>query len=176
MGTMVRELGSYARQPFVDSRDDTGMRDLERGLNLRFGCRSVMRRWLRNEWRRKRMLDETEKEKLRTLTVEHVLDVRAAYLKTAAANPLKHWDVIQARLRAAAKTSSSVEEWSTDMVRSLRLEAPSVSFSQSVRSLADYVRERKAAREFLQLVDDEYGYVMAMARSIAEQRKEAKNV
>jgi len=36
------------------------------------------------------------------------------------------------------------------------------------------VREQRVAREWLQLVEDEYGYVMALARSIAEQRKEAR--
>ena len=40
----------------------------------------------------------------------------------------------------------------------------------------DEVRERGASREWLDLVEAEYGYLMAMARSIAEQRKEQSHV
>lgn len=120
------------------------------------------------------MLGDEEKERVRNLTIEHVLDVRAAYLRTSGASPLKHWDMIQSRMRAAAKTTSSVEEWATALARALHLDAPSSAYSQSLLALADYVRERKGAPEFLQMIDDEYGYVMAMARSLAERRKEAR--
>lgn len=122
------------------------------------------------------MLTELDKERLRTLTVEHILDVRALYLRTTSANPLKHWELLQARVRAAAKTTSSVEEWGTELARAMRLETPSSDSSRSLRALADFVRERRAAREFLQLIDDEWGYVMALARGLAEERKESRNV
>jgi hypothetical protein len=122
------------------------------------------------------MLSEGEKEELRTLLVEHVLDVRAAYLQTAGANALRHWDMIQARVRASAKTASSVEEWATDLARSLRLDSPSPARAQHLVTLASFVRERRAAAEFLQLIDDEWGFVLAMARGIAEQRKEKSRV
>ena len=120
------------------------------------------------------MLSEPEKEKLRSATVEMLLEMRTAYLRTAGANVLKHWDMLQARMRSAARTSSNVEEWATDMSRSLRLDAPSASYSETLRNLADRAREHGGA--FLDLIDSEYGYILAMARAVAEQRKEARDV
>lgn len=117
------------------------------------------------------MLNEEQKENLRNRTVEVLLNVRAAYLATSGANVLKHWDMLQDRMRAAARVTSSPEEWATDLARSLRLGSPSSHYSEALRSLADDVRERKASREWLQLIEDEWGYLMAMTRSVAEQRK-----
>lgn len=59
------------------------------------------------------------------------------------------------------------------MTRTLQLGAPQSSSSRSFRDLADFVRERHAASEFLDLIDREFGYVIAVARGVAEQRKEA---
>jgi len=35
------------------------------------------------------------------------------------------------------------------------------------------VRERGAAKEFLDLIDREYGFILAQARGVAEAKKEA---
>jgi len=122
------------------------------------------------------MLNESEKEKVRTFAVELLLEMRVAYLRTPGANALKNWDFLTSRMRSAARTSSSVEEWATDMARGLKTEAPSVNYSQALIALADRVREKGAANDFLSLIESEWGYLIALARSIAEQRKEAKNV
>jgi hypothetical protein len=61
------------------------------------------------------------------------------------------------------------------MMRTLQLGAPRTSSSTSFRELADYVRERKAARTWLDLVEREYGYLIASARAAAEARKEARH-
>lgn len=118
-------------------------------------------------------MNEIEKEKVRSLTVEVLLDLRAAYLRTPRCSVLKHWSQLQDRMRAATRQSESPEEWLTTMVRTLGLDAPQASSSRSFRDLADFVRERGAAREWLSLLEREYGYVMAVARGVAEQRKEA---
>jgi len=120
------------------------------------------------------VLSENEREKLRTLTVEVVLELRSAYLGTPGCNVLKHWDQLQDRMRIAARTTAAPEEWATSIQRALRLGSPSPRLSDSIVTLASVVREQRVAREWLQLVEDEYGYVMALARSIAEQRKEAR--
>lgn len=119
------------------------------------------------------MLAESEKEKLRSAAVEMLLEMRAAYLRTAGAKVLTHWDILQSRMRSAARTSSNVEEWATDMARALRLDAPSASYSEVLRQLADRGRDHGSA--FLDLVDAEYGYLMAMARAVSEKRKEARD-
>ena len=122
------------------------------------------------------MLAEDEKERLRSLSVEMLLEMRAAYLSTAGASPLKNWDILQSRMRSAARTSSSVEEWATDMARALRLEAPRPVYSETLRRLCDRVREHASGTAFLDLLDQEWGYLIAMARAVAEQRKEARDV
>jgi hypothetical protein len=61
----------------------------------------------------------------------------------------------------------------TEVSRRLRLDAPSVSFSSALLTLAD--RARGHGRAFLDLVDAESTLLVAMARSVVEQRKEAKN-
>ena len=117
-------------------------------------------------------LNEEQKERLRNLTVEVLLDVRGAYLKTPGCNVLKHYDQIQDRMRAAARQASSPEEWVTTMTRTLQLSSPTTATSHSFRDLADAVREMRAAREWLDLVEVEFGYLMAVARGAAEKRKE----
>lgn len=120
-------------------------------------------------------LDEQAKEKLRTETVEVLLDLRAAYLATAGANPLKHWDQLQDRMRAAARTCASPEEWVTKMARDLQLSAPSLTSSRSLLALVGEVSERHCRREWLDLVEREHGYLLALARLAAEQRRAARD-
>jgi len=116
-------------------------------------------------------LDEDMKERLRTLTVEVLLDARAAYL-AGGANPLSHWDQLQARARSAARTSTCPEEWITGIRRRLALkEAPTLAGSRSARELADRVRDGRCAREWLDLVEAEHGYLIAVAQGIAEERR-----
>lgn len=119
------------------------------------------------------MLSEVEKERLRSAAVEMLLEMRAAYIRTSGANVLKHWDILQSRMRSASRTSGNVEEWATDMARAMRLGSPSASYSEALRTLADRAREHGSA--FLDLVDAEWGYILAMARAVAEQRKAVRD-
>lgn len=117
-------------------------------------------------------MDEQAMELLRSLTVEAMLELRASYLRTPGCNVLKHWDQLTDRLRAAARSSASPEEWVTTMMRTLQLGAPREGSASRYRDLADFVRERDAASAWLDLLEREYGYIMAVARGVAEQRKE----
>ena len=121
------------------------------------------------------MLDEKAKERLRTQTVEVLLEFRAAYLASPGANALKHWDQLQERLRAAARTTASPEEWATKMRRDLNLGASSSSGSRALIDLVHEVTERSARREWLDLLEREHGYLIALARLTAEKRKETKD-
>lgn len=118
-------------------------------------------------------MDEHQKEKARTLTVEALLELRSAYLRTPGCNVLKHWDQLQDRMRASARSTATPEEWLTTMTRTLSLGAPQVDSSRSFRDLADFVREHGAAREWLDIIEREYGYIIAVARGVAEQRRDA---
>ena len=118
------------------------------------------------------MLNRDDKERLRTITVEVLLEVRRAYLQTSQVNILKHWDMLQDRMRSSARMSSSPEEWATNVARSLRLDAPSSRYSAAVLELTHAVHEAQCASEWLDLVEREYAFLMVMCRRIAEQRKE----
>lgn len=116
-------------------------------------------------------VDETTMETWRLLTAGALLDLRSAYLK-AGASPLKHWDQILDRMRAAARTSASVEEWHTSMCRSLQLGAPSSSASSALAELRATVGSARGS--WLDMIDREHGLLMAMARLEAERRKNAR--
>ena len=108
------------------------------------------------------------------MTVELLLDLRSEYLRTPGCNVLKHWDQIADRLRAAARSSSGPEQWFTSMRRYLQLSGPSKSSSGSAFELCSVVAERGVAREWLTMLEDDWGLLMAKARLISEHRKDAK--
>lgn len=105
------------------------------------------------------------------MTVLVLLDLRAAYL-AAGASPLKHWDQILDRMRAATRTTSSVEEWHTAISRSLQLGSPSKAASSALLELVQTVGPFRGA--WLDLVERESGLLMAMCRLEAERRKDAR--
>lgn len=120
------------------------------------------------------MIDEQAKERLRTLTVETLLGLRAAYLATPGINALKHWDQMQDRARAAARTCGSPEEWVTKVARDLQLPAFSVGTAESAVALVHEVTEQSARNAWLDLVEDELGYLFALCRLESERRKEQR--
>lgn len=119
------------------------------------------------------MLVEAAKEKLRTLTVEVLLSMRAAYLATGA-SPLTHWDTLQNRMRSAARRSENPEEWATALARGLQLQALNSSASRALVDLVAHVAEQSCAPAWLDLVEREYGLLMAMTRRLAEERAAEK--
>lgn len=120
------------------------------------------------------MLDDQVKERLRTLTVEVVLAVRAEYLATPGVNVLKHWDQLQNRLRSAARTTATPEEWVTSLCRSLRLPSLHSASCSAVADLVHVVTEKRCADGWLAMIDAEYGWIMALARLSAEKTREAR--
>ena len=117
-------------------------------------------------------LNEDVKETLRNLTVLVLLDLRAAYL-AAGASPLRHWDQLLDRLRAAARTSAGVEEWHSAMCRSLQLPAPSSSACSALDELVMTVGPLRS--EWLDLLEREHGYLLAKSRLEAERRRDARD-
>lgn len=113
--------------------------------------------------------NEQQKSAVRDAVVRVVLAVRSAYLDSGA-SILTHWDQIQDRMRAAARTTASVEEWYTALVRSLQLATLAKASSSEVVELVNLVGENR--RAFLDLIEAEYGYVIAKARVSLERRRE----
>lgn len=120
------------------------------------------------------MLDEKAKERVRTLVVEIVLEVRRAYLASPSSNVLKHWDQLHGRMKAAARTTASPEEWASRFASGMRVRASSSSGSRALIDLVHFVREHDANREFFEMLDREHDYMMALARLSAEARTEER--
>lgn len=114
---------------------------------------------------------ESDKERLEKLTTDLILELRRAYL-AAGASPLKHWDQLQARVRMAARTSSSLAEWVTSVSRSLNLSSPANSLSLATKTLGLAIAETCYPEEWLALVESEHTYLMACARLEAQRRKQ----
>jgi hypothetical protein len=114
------------------------------------------------------MLTE-RRERLVAATVAVLIEARAQYLAEGA-NPLKHWDQLQERMRIAARTSDGPEQWFTTLCRELRLaRAPSRDLSTSVLSLAELIGPDPG--EWLEWLEAEHGLVFARLRLEAERRK-----
>lgn len=113
-------------------------------------------------------ISDDEMERWREATTGVLLDLRSAYLR-AGASPLKHWDQLLDRMRAAARTAASVEEWHTSMSRSLQLGAPSNSASSALADLRALVGAARS--EWLDMIEREHGLLIAMARLEAVRRK-----
>lgn len=120
------------------------------------------------------MLDEAKREALVAATVAFLAQVRAAYLATPGASPLKHWDVLQERVRMAGRTSGTAREWATTLARALRLPAPSNLFSQALSALEDAVAGAGGDAPWLEMLDREYTYVLAELRLWCDQKREAR--
>lgn len=61
------------------------------------------------------------------------------------------------------------------MRRDLNLSGPNSSGSQALVDLVHEVTERGARREWLDLLEKEAGYIMALTKLSAEKRKEARD-
>lgn len=114
-------------------------------------------------------LENSKREALLSKTVNVVLEMRRQYLANGG-NSLKHWQQIHDRMRMSARTSASVAEWLTKMQRALQLSVPSSSLSSAIAQLSDEA-ECIPQPAWLDLLEREHAYIMAMARLEAEDRK-----
>lgn len=117
------------------------------------------------------MLDENHRKLLRDLTVQVLLEIRLAYLRSPGGSPLKAWDQIQDRLRMAARTAAGPEEWLTSLSKSLQLGPPSLRCSKWMRELIDAVPTRAAADEWLRMLEEQHAYIIALARLAVDERR-----
>ena len=117
--------------------------------------------------------NEPERALLEPL-VSLVLGVRAQYLAAYPRAALKHWDQIQDRLRAAARTSGNLSELTTSLLRMLGLSAPSKSTSSAVIELQEIGEDFKGHR-IMSWIESNFALVVARSRLEAERRKDARD-
>ena len=120
-------------------------------------------------------LDDEQLERLRTMTVEVLLTVRAMYLSEYGGSvALKHWEHLQTRAMSAARRAANPDEWTTLVLRGLRLQSVSKSASRALVDLGSAVKELGAQQAWLDMVEREIGLLMAMARLAAEERQQQR--
>lgn len=120
-------------------------------------------------------VDEATKERLRSLLVEMVIEFRRGYLRTPQKNLLKHWQIILNRMRSAVMSTSSVDEWVTQVQRRLQIPALGNSGSSALLDLGGHVREHDLWAELRDIVWRETGLIEALARRIAETAAEDRD-
>lgn len=120
-------------------------------------------------------MDKVTAEKLRTLTLEFILDVRAVYLREYARTVAKkHWDHLATAMRVATRTAGGPEEWATIVTKQLRLPSLTSSGCQGLLDLTEFVREGGLTEAWFDLLSRESGHVMALARATSDARKGAR--
>ncbi len=121
--------------------------------------------------------NETEEEKLEVLRdtiVGFLLQIKSQYLANGA-NPIKYLGQLQSRMKFAANTTSTVEEWSSEMCRKLQL-SPSSALSFAMIELREMVHDEWSDMEFIELIDRETPMLLAMMQVEAQRiRDERKN-
>lgn len=103
----------------------------------------------------------TYEEGLRNATVD-VVDAIARDAIFWGANPIKLWTQVSTRIVAAARTSTSPQEWASRLLRSLRIENASLPCSRAIEHLVIAVGPDSDA--WLTMVEREVGYLVAAVR------------
>ena len=108
---------------------------------------------------------------LKQLLVEWILALRAEYL-AAGANAVTHWEHLQTRPLAAARTCGTLDEWITLTRRKLQLGAPSRDSSRCSVALISEVQDQGWRDvDVLRLVERRIALLIAESRAEAEERK-----
>lgn len=110
-------------------------------------------------------------EARRQATIKLLGALRSQYLKTPSCSPLKHWEQLATRSRAAARTSAGLEEWLTSMCRTLQIDTPDSWVSGAALALQSHLASQRDVDEWLEMVDRENGFLMATLRAEADERK-----
>lgn len=119
--------------------------------------------------------DEKVTERLRTLTVELLLDLRIGYLRSPGANALKLREVLPNRSKAALRTCATPAEWATRVAHNLGVRAWDSSTSRALVELVDFVETRALRAAWRDTFQREMGYWFALVWLTAEERKAVKD-
>lgn len=115
--------------------------------------------------------DAKNHQVIKSLLVEWLLALRGEYLASGA-NAVTHWEHLQTRPLAAARTCGTIDEWITTTRRKLQLTAPSNDSSRCSVALVTESREQGwKDTELLRFVERRIALIIAEARTEAEERK-----
>jgi hypothetical protein len=130
----------------------------------------------REKGRKKKMLTDEQKEPLREAGVALLLQIRRQYLSSGQ-SALTWRDQMETRIQMAARQTTEVEAWSTKLLRSLRLVSPDRGTSSAMLLLRETLRPlgESAGREWMRIIIEEHGYLIARVQLAAEQAKKTKS-
>jgi hypothetical protein len=118
-------------------------------------------------------MTEQEKDGLRAITVD-VLDHVARLAIRHGVKPMKLWDMVQTRMRSAARRSGNAEQWCSHLLRGMLVTTPDAAASYAIDSLVAAVGpDAIVRREWLQLIQLEGTYLLARLRVRREDKKAA---
>lgn len=120
------------------------------------------------------MTKEQIMEDIRNRTVTLILAARATFLGLPGTSALTHWSRLSDRLRAATRQSSEPREWCTRFLKGLGIVTPEESLSEAIDSVVTTVRNHRLEADWMEMLDREWGYLMALARVQAQERREAR--
>lgn len=112
-------------------------------------------------------------ELFRQRTMDVILALRAQYLAMGG-NSLTHWDQIAARATGALRTTTTAAQWTSEVLRRLRIVAPSSSLSLAMVALEADVDGRGLSATWRLVMRRELPVVIAEARLEAEARQKAR--
>ena len=113
------------------------------------------------------------REKIESALVEMILGLRSDYLR-AGANPMDHWTQLESRCRAAAMQCETISEWCSAVQRRLQIPSLSKGSSASLIALNSVCESDEAIDDALDMVSRDYGLLIALARNVVDEAKEAK--
>lgn len=110
----------------------------------------------------------------RQATIKLLGCLRMQYLRTPSCSPMKHWEQLATRSRAASRTSANLAEWLTSMCRTLQIDTPDNWTSSAASALQSLLQSPRDVDQWLEMVDRENGFLMATLRVEADQRRADK--
>lgn len=114
-------------------------------------------------------MDKETKEETRERTAEIVRLARDQYIQNGA-NPKKAWEQISTRMASAARRSDSVQSWVSRFLRDLQISDPGDEISE----YSVWISGNVEYQEFSRFIDDEYQYIIALARLSHQNKKKEK--
>lgn len=115
--------------------------------------------------------DEHKLEAWRLATVTVILRMRTWAIRYGA-SPLKVWDMLSERVRLATRRATSVESWSSTIMRSFQISTVDAETGQALLDLAGAVGPD--VDEWLNFLGDEHQFTFAAARERFDREKKAR--
>jgi len=115
--------------------------------------------------------DDGREERWRKGAAEFLVCVRSDALR-AGASPFKVWEQVASRAMSAARRVETIQGWCSEVMRGMQVPTPSRWTAAAADALVTSVW--RDADLFFDILEQETGYIIAVAQLIAEERRDAR--